>query len=186
MFKDNSMAKARVQKEYRLSEITLCKEVMVAYIHGYMSPISELKKPLQTIKNSKFSHNPLLQSKSEFLNRFQMPIMFIHKSMGPDRKHPRVLRDLVDVIAKLFSIIFERSWRTREVPEDWRKSYVMPVFKKGKKEDPENYRPVSLTSIHGKLMEQLILDVIPKHDYQEAVMLNWKTGTVPSAAPSPS
>jgi len=85
----------------------------------------------------------------------------IHKSMGPDGMHPRVLRELADVIAEPLTNIFERSWRT-EVPEDWRKANVTPVFKKGKKEDPGNYRPVSLTSILGKMMEELILDVISK------------------------
>ena len=56
--------------------------------------------------------------------------------MGPDGMHPRVLRELADVIAEPLSIIFERSWRTREVPEYWRKATVTPIFKKGKKEDP--------------------------------------------------
>ena len=46
------------------------------------------------------------------------------------------------------------------MPKDWRKASVTPVFKKGKKEDPWNYRLVSLTSILGKMMEQLILEVI--------------------------
>jgi len=48
--------------------------------------------------------------------------------------------------------------------EDYRKASVTPAFIKGKKEDPENYRPVSLTSIPGKVMEQLILDVISKKE----------------------
>jgi len=85
-----------------------------------------------------------------------------HKSMGPDGMHVQVLRELADVIAEPLSIIFERSWRTGEVPEDCRKANVTAVFKKGKEEDPRNYRPVSLTSIPGKVMEQLILDVITK------------------------
>ncbi|GAB0209939.1 mitochondrial enolase superfamily member 1 [Grus japonensis] len=73
-----------------------------------------------------------------------------HKCMDPDGMHPRVLRELADVIAKPLSIIFERSWRRGEVPEDGRKANVTLVFEKGKKEDPGNYRPVSLTSIPGK------------------------------------
>jgi len=85
-----------------------------------------------------------------------------HKSMGPKGMQPRVLRELADVIAEPLSIIFKRSWRTGEVPKDWRKASFTPIFKKGKKEDPGNYRPVSLTSIPGKVMEQLILEAIIK------------------------
>jgi len=48
------------------------------------------------------------------------------------------------------------------VPEDWRKTIVTPVFKKGKKEDTGDYRLVSLTSILGKMMGQLILVVFIK------------------------
>jgi len=77
----------------------------------------------------------------------------VHKSMGPNGMHPRVLRELADVIAEPLSIIFERSWRTGEVPEDWRKATVTPIFKKGRKEDAGNYRLVSFTSIPGKMME---------------------------------
>ncbi|KFV80572.1 RNA-directed DNA polymerase from mobile element jockey, partial [Struthio camelus australis] len=95
----------------------------------------------------------------------------IHKSMGPEGMHPRVSRELADVIARPLSIIFERSWRSGEVPEDWKKASVTPVFKKGKEEEePGNYRPVSLTSIPGKVMEQLILDVLSEHVEDEKVI----------------
>ncbi|PKU44703.1 rna-directed dna polymerase from mobile element jockey-like [Limosa lapponica baueri] len=73
--------------------------------------------------------------------REQLRRLDIHKSMGPDGIPLRVLRELAEVIAGPLSIIFERSWRTGEVPEAWRKANVIPVFKKGKKEDLGNYRP---------------------------------------------
>ncbi|PKU45009.1 rna-directed dna polymerase from mobile element jockey- hypothetical protein [Limosa lapponica baueri] len=57
----------------------------------------------------------------------------------------------------------ERSWRTGEVAEEWRKANITPAYKKGKKEDPGNYRPISLTSVPGKIMERLVLEVISKH-----------------------
>lgn len=43
------------------------------------------------------------------------------------------------------------SWRTGE-PECWSKVNVIPVFNKGREEDPENCRPVSLTSVPGKVI----------------------------------
>ena len=73
------------------------------------------------------------------------------KSPGPDELHPRVLKELAGEISEPLAIIFEKSWRTGEVPMDWRRANVVPIFKKGKKEVPNNYRPVSLTSVPGKV-----------------------------------
>ena len=56
--------------------------------------------------------------------------------MGLDEIHPRVLRELVEVIAELLSIIYQHSLLTGEVPEDWRTANVTPIFKKSCKEDP--------------------------------------------------
>ncbi|KFQ36359.1 hypothetical protein N332_03774, partial [Mesitornis unicolor] len=87
----------------------------------------------------------------------------IHKSVGPDGIHPRVLRKLAEVLTKPLSIIYQQSWLTGEVPVDWRLANVIPLYKKGQKEDPGNYRAVSLTSVPGKVMEQIILSAITQH-----------------------
>ncbi|RMC22306.1 hypothetical protein DUI87_00618 [Hirundo rustica rustica] len=92
----------------------------------------------------------------------------IHKSMGPDGIHPRVMRELANELAKPLSIIYHQSWLTDEVPDDWKLTNVTPIHKKGAKEYPGSYRPVSLTSVPGKIMEQFILSVIIHRIYRMA------------------
>ncbi|KFP91441.1 hypothetical protein N311_11995, partial [Apaloderma vittatum] len=87
----------------------------------------------------------------------------VNKTMGPEGIHPRILRELAGVLIRSLSFIYQQSWLTGEVSADWKTANITSIYKQGRKDDPGNYRPVSLTSVPGKLMEQIILSSTMQH-----------------------
>ncbi|PKU39734.1 rna-directed dna polymerase from mobile element jockey-like [Limosa lapponica baueri] len=67
---------------------------------------------------------------------------------------------LAGVLTPPLSIIYQQPWQTGAVPADWHLANVMSIHKKGQKDDPGSSRLVSLTSVPGKVMEQIILSAI--------------------------
>ena len=56
--------------------------------------------------------------------------------------------------------LFQRSLDSSEIPQDWKSALVTPIYKKGNRCDPQNYRPVSLTSVICKTMEHILISQI--------------------------
>ena len=78
------------------------------------------------------------------------------KSNGPDDIHPAILNKLSRELAKPLTGIFRSSLLSGEVPNDWKMLNVTPIYKKGSKVDPKNYRPISLTSQECRIFERAI------------------------------
>ena len=79
------------------------------------------------------------------------------KSPGTDELHPRLLKECASTLAKPLKMLFDLTMKTGVIPDDWKRAEIRPIYKKkGKKTDPSNYRPVSLTSVVCKVFEKII------------------------------
>ena len=79
-----------------------------------------------------------------------------NSAMGPDGLHPLLLKSCAAQLAYPLFIVFRRSLIEGALPDDWMVSHVVPIFKKGSRYDPLNYRPISLTSVCCKSMERIL------------------------------
>ena len=77
-------------------------------------------------------------------------------SRTPDEIPAIVLKKTAAAVAYPLARIFGLSFETGELPGVWRKALVVPIFKKGDRLLPSNYRPVSLTSVCCRTMESII------------------------------
>ena len=95
--------------------------------------------------------------------RNQLNSLDVHKATGPDGISARILKETSDISALILRIIFVSSLEHGIVPSDWKIAHVVPVFKKGDRSNPCNYRPISLTSIVSKVLEHILSSHIMKH-----------------------
>lgn len=91
----------------------------------------------------------------------------------------KIQREIVHEISNPLMRIFKQSFTEGVVPLSWKEAHVSPIFKKGKKLDPGNYRPVSLTSMICKIMESIIRDKFVNHLISEDLIAASQHGFVP-------
>ena len=80
------------------------------------------------------------------------------KACGPDQIPGRLLKECANEIAPSLTHLINLSLRLGRVPREWKCTIVVPVLKKGKKEDATNYRPISLLSLIDKVVERCVFD----------------------------
>ena len=78
------------------------------------------------------------------------------KAYGPDQIPGRLLKECTSEIAPSLTCLINLSLRVGCVPKDWKCANIVPVFKKGNKEEVINYRPISLLSLVSKIAEPCV------------------------------
>ena len=78
---------------------------------------------------------------------------------GPDQIHYQILKHLPEASLQCFLKVFNNIWETGEFPPSWREATIIPIAKPWKDcKDPNNFRPIALTSCVCKAMERMIND----------------------------
>ena len=95
---------------------------------------------------------------------------------GPDKFPICLLKECKNELAKPLCLIWKRSLETGEIPEILREQTIIPIFKKGSKADPANYRPVSLTSHIIKLFERVLRKKIVKYIDENNIIVKEQYG----------
>ena len=143
---------------------------------------------------SAFSKEPLIQQLNPFALKTKVSTSDItidqnivlkhlkmldgNKSMGNDNISPFVLKSCATSMTVPLTLIFQLSIESGKVPSDWLTANVTPIYKKGTRTDPADYRPISLTSITCKLMEKIVRQVIIDHLVYNKLLSNTQHGFI--------
>ena len=98
----------------------------------------------------------VLSAVSTHFIRKQLCSLNPRKAIGLDGISSLFLRDAVDHIVIPVSHIINLSLLSESVPRSFKEARVVPLYKKGSKLDPSNYRPVSILNTLSKILERAV------------------------------
>ena len=142
------------------SDIAECLNNQFCKVFSSPSPrsnfprLSKLTETICSLDLSIFTPNAVLKELLKLDER---------KSPGLDGVHPVILKKCAVSFSYILSKIFIESYSTSTLPRIWKDANITPIFKKGKKTDPSNYRPISLTALPCKILEKIIKNQMMSH-----------------------
>ena len=92
------------------------------------------------------------------------------KATGLDKTSSKVLKAAACTIAPSLTYIFNNSILTCCFTFDWKMARLLPVYKKGPRSLPENYRPISILPAASKLMERIIYDQLYRYFNENSIL----------------
>lgn len=102
------------------------------------------------------------------------------KSMGSDGIPNLFLKMCAESLTPCFVILFRKSLAEKTFPKEWKKAVITPVFKKGKKEEIGNYRPISLLPCMSKVFERIVRQQLLDHLISKNLLNKNNSGFIPN------
>ena len=102
----------------------------------------------------------------------------INKACGPDLISPHLLKEGSTIIALPLSIVFNRSLGQGYFPTCWKYGNVTPIYKKNDKSRPSNYRPITLLSSIGKVMERCVHKYLYNYIIDHQILTPFQSGFI--------
>ena len=104
--------------------------------------------------------------------RAQLRCLKAGKAVGLDNIPARLLKDAADTVAKPLNALLQSGG----VPDDWKAARVISLFKKGKAEDMDNYRPISILPVLSKILEGAVHRQLYHHLQQHNILSPYQCG----------
>ena len=99
------------------------------------------------------------------------------KATGLDSISAKLLRECPDLIAESLTLIFNQSLLTGIFPDEWKSARVTPLYKNsGKRNDPTNYRPISVIPVVAKVFERVVYDQLYHHLTENRILSRYQSG----------
>lgn len=105
-----------------------------------------------------------------------LQILKLGKASGEDEISHHMLRNTSQTVCIPLEIIFNMSLSSGIFPSNWKVAKVMPLFKKGDRHSPSNYRPISLLSTVGKVFERVIFKHLYNYFVENSLFYKHQSG----------
>ena len=111
----------------------------------------------------------------------QLDNLNVSKPGGPDEISPKLIKTFGYDLVKPLTLLFNKSLQLGKVPYQWKLANVSAIFKnKGDDSDPTNYRPISITSCLGKLLEKIIFKYLYNYLQEHEILTKYQSGFRPN------
>ena len=147
---------------------TRLHHIMKCFKQKTTTPIPDLYHPPHqastTQDKANILNNFFIQQSQQSITDSPTTTPPIHtRSPGHDGIPTRLLKEDAAELALSLATLYNLSFQTGDIPQDWKDATVSPIYKKGAKTSPTNYRPISLLSITSKIQENIVYSRLYQH-----------------------